>query len=82
MNSNFENHVLVNKENLQISCVDTFDCSGQQHCVVLTYLHEVVSAYLSAVLWNFLIFSKLVLFIQEHNMRIIPVITLCLIFQQ
>jgi len=29
MNSNFENHILINKENLQILCIDTFDCSGQ-----------------------------------------------------
>jgi len=31
MNSNFENRVLINKENSQILCIDTFDCSG--HCL-------------------------------------------------
>lgn len=29
MNYNFENHILINKENLQIFWVDAFDCSGQ-----------------------------------------------------
>jgi hypothetical protein len=29
MNSSFENDVFINKENLQILCLDTFDSSGQ-----------------------------------------------------
>jgi hypothetical protein len=29
MNSKFKSHFFINKENVKILCVDTFDCSGQ-----------------------------------------------------
>jgi hypothetical protein len=57
MNSNFENHILINKENLQILCVDTFDCYG--HCVILTYLQEVVSVYFISCIMEFSSFLKI-----------------------